>query len=349
MKANLIRVIVCIAIGFAIYSIVNRQGTYHESNYSVSYSDFIDDIRSGKITEVSIKGETIDGVRNNGERFVTYNPNDPRLVDELLEYKVKIKVAPPQRESLFMQIFISWAPMLLLIAVWIYFFRRQQGAGGPGGQMNFGKSRAKLMEEDQINVRFDDVAGCEEAKEDVMEMVDFLKAPNKFEMLGGQIPRGVLMVGPPGTGKTLLARAIAGEAEVPFFSISGSDFVEMFVGVGASRVRDMFEEAKKKAPCIIFIDEIDAVGRQRGGGGMGGGNDEREQTLNQLLVEMDGFSGNEGIIVIAATNRSDVLDKALLRPGRFDRQVNVGLPDIKGREQILKVHIKKVPLADDVN
>ena len=349
MKANLIRIFVCIAIGFAIYSIVNRPGTYQASNYSVSYSDFIDDIRTGKITAVSIKGETIDGVRNNGERFVTYNPNDPRLVDELLENKVKIKVAPPKRESLFMQIFISWAPMLLLIAVWIYFFRRQQGAGGTGGQMNFGKSRAKLMEEDQINVRFNDVAGCEEAKEDVMEMVDFLKAPNKFEVLGGQIPRGVLMVGPPGTGKTLLARAIAGEAEVPFFSISGSDFVEMFVGVGASRVRDMFEEAKKKAPCIIFIDEIDAVGRQRGGGGVGGGNDEREQTLNQLLVEMDGFTGNEGVIVIAATNRSDVLDKALLRPGRFDRQVNVGLPDIKGREQILKVHIKKVPLADDVN
>jgi len=249
-----------------------------------------------------------------------------------------------------MQIFISWAPMLLLIAVWIFFMRKQQGGGGGmGNQMNFGKSRAKLMEEDQIKIRFDDVAGCEEAKEDVMEMVDFLRDPSKFQALGGQMPRGVLMVGPPGTGKTLLARAVAGEAAVPFFSISGSDFVEMFVGVGASRVRDMFEEAKKKAPCIIFIDEIDAVGRQRGGSGMGGGSDEREQTLNQLLVEMDGFSGNEGIIVIAATNRSDVLDKALLRPGRFDREVTIGLPDIKGREQILKVHIKKVPQADDVN
>ena len=348
MKANIFRIFVCLAIGIIIYSVLNRQGNSIESNYSISYSDFISDIRNGQIDQVSIKGETIDGRRTNGERFITYNPDDPRLIDELLEFNVKIKVAPPQRQSLIMQIFISWAPMLLLIAVWIYFMRRQQGTGGMSGQMNFGKSKAKLMEEDLVKVRFNDVAGCEEAKEDVMEMVDFLKNPGKYEVLGGQIPRGVLMVGPPGTGKTLLAKAIAGEAAVPFFSISGSDFVEMFVGVGASRVRDMFTEAKKKAPCIIFIDEIDAVGRQRGSGNMGGGNEEREQTLNQLLVEMDGFSGNEGIIVIAATNRSDILDKALLRPGRFDRQVNIGMPDIQGREQILNVHIKKVPKAEDV-
>jgi len=349
MKIIVFRVIALFAIGFIIFSIFNRDNTYQESNYAVRYSDFIDDIRNGQVSKVTISGETIDGLRTNGERFITYNPNDDKLVDELLEYNVKIKVEPPKKQSLLMQIFISWAPMLLLIAVWIFFMRRQQGGGGTGNQMNFGKSRAKLMEEDQIKIRFDDVAGCEEAKEDVMEMVDFLRDPSKFQALGGQMPRGVLMVGPPGTGKTLLARAVAGEAAVPFFSISGSDFVEMFVGVGASRVRDMFEEAKKKAPCIIFIDEIDAVGRQRGGSGMGGGSDEREQTLNQLLVEMDGFSGNEGIIVIAATNRSDVLDKALLRPGRFDREVTIGLPDIKGREQILKVHIKKVPQADDVN
>lgn len=348
MKIILFRVFACLTIGFIIFSIINRDETYQESNYAVRYSDFIEDIRNGQINKVTIEGDTISGLRTNGERFVTYNPDDPKLIDELLEYRVKIKVTPPPKQSLFMQIFISWAPMLLLIAVWIFYMRRQQGAGG-GGQMGFGKSKAKLMAEDQVRIRFKDVAGCEEAKTDVMEMVDFLKDPSKFNALGGQMPRGVLMVGPPGTGKTLLAKAVAGEAGVPFFSISGSDFVEMFVGVGASRVRDMFEQAKKKAPCIIFIDEIDAVGRQRGGSGMGGGNDEREQTLNQLLVEMDGFSGNEGVVVIAATNRSDVLDKALLRPGRFDREVNVGLPDIKGREQILKVHIKKVPLDDDVN
>lgn len=350
MKTIIFRLLTCIGIGLIIYSILSRDEASIKSEYSVRYSDFISDIRNGQVTKVTINGNTVEGYLSNGEYFVTYNPNDPKLIDELLEYNVKITVDPPPRpQSLFSQILISWAPMLLLIGVWIYFMRKQQSAGGMGGQMNFGKSKAKLMSEDQIKVRFDDVAGCEEAKEDVVEMVDFLKEPSKFEVLGGQIPRGVLMVGPPGTGKTLLARAIAGEAGVPFFSISGSDFVEMFVGVGASRVRDMFEEAKKKAPCIIFIDEIDAVGRQRGGTGMGGGNDEREQTLNQLLVEMDGFSGNEGIIVIAATNRADVLDKALLRPGRFDRQVNVGLPDIRGREQILNVHIKKIPIADDVN
>ncbi|WP_031432823.1 ATP-dependent zinc metalloprotease FtsH [Methylomarinum vadi] len=347
MKAHIIRIFMLTVIVTVVISMFNRTGPSYERNYALSYSDFIEDIRGGAIAEVTINDEVVNGRRTNGERFTTYNPNDPHMIDELLQYGVKIKVAKPERPSAFMQFFMSWGPILLLIAVWIYFMRKQQ-AGGAGGQMNFGKSRAKLLEENQVKVCFDDVAGVEEAKEDVVEMVDFLKDPAKYEFLGGKIPRGVLMVGPPGTGKTLLARAIAGEAGVPFFSISGSDFVEMFVGVGASRVRDMFEQAKKRAPCIIFIDEIDAVGRHRGSG-MGGGNDEREQTLNQLLVEMDGFSGNEGIIVIAATNRADVLDKALLRPGRFDRQVNVGLPDIKGREQILKVHAKKIPLADDVS
>lgn len=339
-----------IVIGTMFFSIMGRMQPGYEKNYTILYSDFIQDIRNGAVAEVTITGETVKGKRTNGERFVTYNPDDGHMIDDLIEYGVKIKVATPEKQSMLMQIFISWAPMLLLIAVWVYFYRKQQGAGG-GGQMGMGmgKSRAKLLEEDEVKVGFSDVAGVEEAKEDVMEMVDFLKDPSKYEFVGGKIPHGVLLVGPPGTGKTLLARAIAGEAKVPFFSISGSDFVEMFVGVGASRVRDMFEQAKKRAPCIIFIDEIDAVGRQRGGSGPGGGNDEREQTLNQLLVEMDGFSGNEGIIVIAATNRSDVLDKALLRPGRFDREVHVGLPDIKGREQILKVHSKKIPLAEDVN
>ena len=342
-----------VVIGGMFFSIMGRVQPSYEKNYTILYSDFIQDIRNGSVSEVTITGETVKGKRRNGERFVTYNPDDAHMIDDLIEYGVKIKVATPEKQSMLMQIFISWAPMLLLIGVWVYFYRKQQGGGaggGPGGQMGMGKSRAKLLEEDQIKVGFADVAGVEEAKEDIMEIVDFLKDPSKYEYVGGKIPHGVLLVGPPGTGKTLLARAIAGEASVPFFSISGSDFVEMFVGVGASRVRDMFEQAKKRAPCIIFIDEIDAVGRQRGGAGPGGGgNDEREQTLNQLLVEMDGFSGNEGIIVIAATNRSDVLDKALLRPGRFDREVHVGLPDIKGREQILNVHIKKVPQADDVN
>lgn len=350
MKKILFFVVIVAAIGIVVSSIFNRNMPEYDPHYEISYSDFIEDVRNKVVTEVVIDGNSVEGKRTNGTRFATYNPNDMRMVDELLEYGVKIKVEKPQPPSTLMNILISWAPTLLLIAVLVYFMRKQsQMAGGRDGQMGFGKSRAKLMEEDQVKVRFKDVAGVEEAKEDVVEMVDFLKDPGKYEALGGKIPRGVLMVGPPGTGKTLLARAIAGEAGVPFFSISGSDFVEMFVGVGASRVRDMFEQAKKRAPCIIFIDEIDAVGRQRGGAGMGGGNDEREQTLNQLLVEMDGFSGNEGIIVIAATNRADVLDKALLRPGRFDRQVQVGLPDIKGREQILKVHGEKVPLADDVN
>ncbi len=344
----LIRIVLAVVVGTVLFNVFTRTTAKHEQNYTVSYSDFITDIRNHGISEVVIDGNDIEGRRQSGEPFSTYNPNDSRLIDELLEYGVKIKVERPEVPSLFLQILISWAPMLLLIAVTIWFMRKQQMMGG-NSQNNFGKSRAKLMAEDQVKVRFKDVAGVEEAKEDVVEMVNFLKAPGKYEALGGKIPRGVLMVGPPGTGKTLLARAIAGEAGVPFFSVSGSDFVEMFVGVGASRVRDLFEQAKKRAPCIIFIDEIDAVGRQRGASGMGGGNDEREQTLNQLLVEMDGFSGNEGIIVIAATNRADVLDKALLRPGRFDRQVQVGLPDIKGREQILHVHGEKVPLAEDVN
>ncbi|MGR8930268.1 MAG: ATP-dependent zinc metalloprotease FtsH [Gammaproteobacteria bacterium] len=349
MKKILIILVIVAAIGIVLSSIFNRTMPQYDPHYEISYSDFIEDVRNNVVTEVTINGNDVEGKRNNGTRFSTYNPNDMRMIDELLEYGVKIKVDKPEQPSTVMSILISWAPTLLLIAVLVYFMRKQSAmmSGGRDGQMGFGKSRAKLMEEDQVKVRFKDVAGVEEAKADVVEMVDFLKDPSKYEALGGKIPRGVLMVGPPGTGKTLLARAIAGEAGVPFFSISGSDFVEMFVGVGASRVRDMFEQAKKRAPCIIFIDEIDAVGRQRGGGNMG--NDEREQTLNQLLVEMDGFSGNEGIIVIAATNRADILDKALLRPGRFDRQVQVGLPDIKGREQILKVHGDRVPLADDVS
>jgi cell division protease FtsH len=350
MKKFLYFALVIAVIGVAVSSILNRNMPQYDPHFEISYSDFIEDVRNKVVTEVVVDGNYVDGTRNNGTRFSTYNPNDMRMIDELLEYGVKIKVEKPQPPSTLMNIFISWAPTLLLIAVLVYFMRKQsQAMGGRDGQMGFGKSRAKLMEENQVKIRFKDVAGCEEAKQDVVEMVDFLKDPGKYEALGGKIPRGVLMVGPPGTGKTLLAKAIAGEAGVPFFSISGSDFVEMFVGVGASRVRDMFTEAKKRAPCIIFIDEIDAVGRQRGGAGMGGGNEEREQTLNQLLVEMDGFSGSEGIIVIAATNRSDILDKALLRPGRFDRQVQVGLPDIKGREQILKVHGERVPLAEDVN
>ncbi|CAD6878832.1 Cell division protein FtsH [Methylomonas albis] len=349
MKKMFIFLTILIAAGLVVSAVMNRNMPEYDPHYEISYSDFIEDVRNKVVTEVVIDGNNVDGHRQNGTRFATYNPNDSRMIDELLEYGVKIKVEKPQQPSTLMNILISWAPTLLLIMVLVYFMRKQAAMGGRDGQMGFGKSRAKLMAEDQIKVRFTDVAGVEEAKEDVVEMVDFLREPSKYEALGGKIPRGVLMVGPPGTGKTLLARAIAGEAGVPFFSISGSDFVEMFVGVGASRVRDMFEQAKKRAPCIIFIDEIDAVGRQRGGSGIGGGNDEREQTLNQLLVEMDGFSGNEGIIVIAATNRADVLDKALLRPGRFDRQVQVGLPDIKGREQILKVHGAKVPLAEDVN
>lgn len=315
---------------------------------AVSYSQFLKEVKNGNISTVKIQDQTIYATTRNGQRFSTYTPpNDPKLIDELLLNDVQVNAVPPKETSLLWEIIISWAPFLLIIALWIYIMRQMQGGGGKGGPMSFGKSRARMLTDDQVKVTFNDVAGCEEAKEDVQEVVDFLKDPSKFQKLGGKIPRGVLMVGSPGTGKTLLAKAIAGEAKVPFFSISGSDFVEMFVGVGASRVRDMFDTAKKHAPCIIFIDEIDAVGRQRGAG-VGGGHDEREQTLNQLLVEMDGFEGSEGVIVIAATNRPDVLDKALLRPGRFDRQVVVPLPDVRGREQILKVHMRKVPLADDV-
>ncbi len=343
-------IILWVVIAVVLMSLFNSFGTRgSRADSAISYTQFIDSVKAGQIQQVIIDDKVIKGKTQGGERFKTYAPDDPHLIDDLLANGVDIKAREPEQQSMFMQIFISWFPMLLLIGVWVFFMRQMQGggAGGRGGAMGFGKSKAKLLEEDQIKVTFADVAGVEEAKEEVEEMVDFLKDPAKYQKLGGKIPRGALMVGPPGTGKTLLARAIAGEAKVPFFSISGSDFVEMFVGVGASRVRDMFEQAKKHAPCIIFIDEIDAVGRQRGAG-LGGGHDEREQTLNQLLVEMDGFEGNEGIIVIAATNRPDVLDKALLRPGRFDRQVTVGLPDIRGREQILKVHLKKVPTDDDV-
>jgi len=315
---------------------------------SMTYSSFISDVKAGRVQSVTIEGTTIRGTTIEGRSFRTESPNDPGLIGDLLANNVEIRAQEPQRRSLLMDVLISWFPMLLLIGVWIYFMRQMQGGGAGGrGAMSFGKSKAKMMSEDQVKVTFADVAGCDEAKDEVSELVDFLRDPSKFQKLGGKIPRGVLMVGSPGTGKTLLAKAIAGEAKVPFFTISGSDFVEMFVGVGASRVRDMFETAKKHAPCIIFIDEIDAVGRHRGAG-LGGGHDEREQTLNQLLVEMDGFEGNEGVIVIAATNRPDVLDPALLRPGRFDRQVVVPAPDVRGREQILKVHMRKVPLSDDV-
>jgi len=318
----------------------------------IAYSDFIEMVKTGQIQEVTINGRDIKGKLSGGAGFSTYSPEtsntaNTAMVGDLLIHNVTITATPPEGQSLLMQIFISWFPFLLLIGIWIFFMRQMQGGGGGRGAMSFGKSKARMLGEDQINTTFEDVAGAEEAKEEVAELVEFLKDPGKFQKLGGKIPSGVLLVGSPGTGKTLLARAIAGEAKVPFFTISGSDFVEMFVGVGASRVRDMFETAKKHSPCIIFIDEIDAVGRHRGAG-LGGGHDEREQTLNQLLVEMDGFEGNEGVIVIAATNRPDVLDPALLRPGRFDRQVVVPLPDIRGREQILKVHIRKVPEAKDV-
>ena len=321
----------------------------HGASRPIDYSDFVSEVKSGRVAKVTIDGPTVELEMHDGSRLFTYSPesdNGP-LIGTLLDNNVRVQAQAPDRQGLLMQIFISWFPFLLLIAVWIYLMRQMQGGAGGRGALSFGKSRARLLGEDQVRVMFSDVAGVDEAKEEVKELVDFLKDPGKFQKLGGRIPRGVLMVGSPGTGKTLLARAIAGEAKVPFFTISGSDFVEMFVGVGASRVRDMFEQAKKQAPCIIFIDEIDAVGRHRGAG-LGGGHDEREQTLNQLLVEMDGFDGNEGVIVIAATNRPDVLDPALLRPGRFDRQVVVPLPDIRGREQILKVHMRKVPSADDV-
>ena len=346
MAKNLI---LWVVIALVLMSVFNNFGPRRASTPQVEYSTFIADVKQGRVQKVVIEGRNIQGVRQTGERFTTYTPetDNSALVGDLLESGVVIDARPPEQQSLLMQIFISWFPMLLLIGVWIFFMRQMQVGGGGRGALSFGKSRARMLGEDQVKVTFSDVAGVEEAKEEVSELVDFLRDPAKFQKLGGKIPRGVLMVGLPGTGKTLLARAIAGEAKVPFFTISGSDFVEMFVGVGASRVRDMFEQAKKHAPCIIFIDEIDAVGRHRGAG-LGGGHDEREQTLNQLLVEMDGFEGNEGVIVIAATNRPDVLDPALLRPGRFDRQVVVPLPDIRGREQILKVHMRKVPLDKDV-
>ncbi|MGH8244988.1 MAG: ATP-dependent zinc metalloprotease FtsH, partial [Gammaproteobacteria bacterium] len=317
---------------------------------NVPYSQFISDVKTGRVEKITIEGNTIAGQYSDGSRFSTYSPesSNDALIGTLLENNVEIRGSEPNKNSFWAHAFISWFPILLLFGVWIYFMRQMQGGGSGRGALSFGKSRARLLGEDQIKITFNDVAGVEEAKDEVAELVEFLRDPGKFQKLGGKIPSGVLMVGLPGTGKTLLAKAIAGEAKAPFFTISGSDFVEMFVGVGASRVRDMFEQAKKHAPCIIFIDEIDAVGRHRGAG-LGGGHDEREQTLNQLLVEMDGFEGNEGVIVIAATNRPDVLDPALLRPGRFDRQVVVPLPDIRGREQILKVHMRKVALSDNVN
>jgi len=313
----------------------------------LDYSQFLEEVKAGHIEKVTIEGRTLKAMTTDGKRITSYAPSDLWLVSDLLKNGVKIEAKPEEEQSFLMSIFVSWFPMLLLIGVWIFFMRQMQGGKG-GGAFSFGKSKARMLDDAKERVTFADVAGCDEAKEEVSELVDFLRDPSKFQNLGGRIPRGVLMVGSPGTGKTLLAKAIAGEAKVPFFSISGSDFVEMFVGVGAARVRDMFEQAKKHSPCIVFIDEIDAVGRQRGAG-LGGGNDEREQTLNALLVEMDGFEGTSGVIVIAATNRPDVLDPALLRPGRFDRQVVVPLPDIRGREQILMVHMRKVPVAPDVN
>src|SRR5687767_2121514 len=338
--------VIWLVIGLVLMTVFNQFNTRQTAQAPMEYSQFLEEVKSGRISKVTIEGRQLKATTAEGKRVTSYSPGDIWLVSDLLKYGVKIEAKPEEEPSLLMNIFVSWFPMLLLIGVWIFFMRQMQG-GGRGGAFSFGKSRARMLDENQNQVTFADVAGVDEAKEEVAELVDFLRDPSKFQKLGGRIPRGVLMVGNPGTGKTLLARAIAGEAKVPFFSISGSDFVEMFVGVGAARVRDMFEQAKKNAPCIVFIDEIDAVGRQRGAG-LGGGNDEREQTLNQLLVEMDGFEANSGVIVIAATNRPDVLDPALLRPGRFDRQVVVPLPDIRGREQILQVHMRKVPIAPDV-
>ena len=333
-------------IGLVLMTVFNQFSTRQVAQNSIEYSQFLDEVKQGHITKVLIEGRTLKGTTTEGKRITSYAPPDLWMVSDLLKNGVKIEAKAEEEPSFLMNIFVSWFPMLLLIGVWVFFMRQMQG-GGKGGAFSFGKSRARMTDEAQNTVTFADVAGCDEAKEEVQELVDFLREPSKFQKLGGHVPKGVLMVGNPGTGKTLLARAIAGEAKVPFFSISGSDFVEMFVGVGAARVRDMFENAKKHAPCIIFIDEIDAVGRHRGAG-LGGGNDEREQTLNQMLVEMDGFEGHASIIVIAATNRPDILDPALLRPGRFDRQVVVPLPDIRGREEILKVHMRKVPIAGDV-
>ena len=344
MVKNLVLWVVVAVVMMTAYQSFNSNGV----SDSTDYTTFVYDVSNSQVKEARFDANEITVTKNDGSKYMTVMPplEDKKLLDDLLNKKVKIEGTPFEKRSLLSQILISWFPMLFLVGVWIFFMRQMQGGGGKA--MSFGKSRAKMLNQDQIKVTFADVAGCDEAKEEVGEVVDFLREPKKFQNLGGKIPKGILMVGPPGTGKTLLAKAIAGEAKVPFFTISGSDFVEMFVGVGASRVRDMFEQAKKNAPCLIFIDEIDAVGRQRGAG-LGGGHDEREQTLNKMLVEMDGFGGNEGVIVIAATNRPDVLDPALTRPGRFDRQVVVGLPDVKGREQILKVHMRKVPVADDVD
>ncbi|MEJ2317226.1 MAG: ATP-dependent zinc metalloprotease FtsH, partial [Gammaproteobacteria bacterium] len=347
MAKNLI---LWVVIALVLMSVFQTFTTNNTQSAAMNYSDFIAQVNDGNIESVEIDqyGRTISGRLSSGESFNTVAPADDQLVSDLLKNNVQIKAEAPEVASIWQSIFVNLLPIFLLLGIWIFFMRQMQGGGAGRGAMSFGKSRARMLTEDQVKVTFADVAGADEAKEEVVEMVDFLRDPSKFQKLGGKIPKGVLMVGSPGTGKTLLARAIAGEAKVPFFTISGSDFVEMFVGVGASRVRDMFEQAKKHAPCIIFIDEIDAVGRHRGAG-LGGGHDEREQTLNQLLVEMDGFEGNEGVIVIAATNRPDVLDPALLRPGRFDRQVVVPMPDIRGREQILKVHLRKVPAADDID
>ena len=338
--------VIWLVIGLVLMTVFNQFNTRQAAQAPMEYSQFLDEVKAGRIAKVTIEGRQLKATTTEGKRVTSYSPGDLWLVSDLLKFGVKVEAKPEEEPSLLMNIFVSWFPMLLLIGVWIFFMRQMQG-GGRGGAFSFGKSKARMLDESTNTVTFADVAGCEEAKEEVSELVEFLRDPSKFQKLGGRIPKGVLMVGNPGTGKTLLARAIAGEAKVPFFSISGSDFVEMFVGVGAARVRDMFEQAKKHAPCIVFIDEIDAVGRQRGAG-LGGGNDEREQTLNQLLVEMDGFEATAGVIVIAATNRPDVLDPALMRPGRFDRQVVVPLPDIRGREQILLVHMRKVPLAPDV-
>ena len=347
MAKNLILWLVIAAVLLTVFNNFSTESAPQNTNYS----QFVQQVQNQQVRSVTIDGYTISGERTDGSQFQTIRPaaEDPKLMDDLLSNNVTVVGKEPEQQSIWTRLLIASFPILLILGIFMFFMRQMQGGagGGKGGPMSFGKSKAKLLSQDQIKTTFADVAGCDEAKEEVEELVDFLRDPTKFQRLGGMIPRGVLMVGPPGTGKTLLAKSIAGEAKVPFFSISGSDFVEMFVGVGASRVRDMFEQAKKQAPCIIFIDEIDAVGRSRGTG-MGGGNDEREQTLNQLLVEMDGFEANEGIIVIAATNRPDVLDPALMRPGRFDRQVTVGLPDIRGREHILGVHLRKVPLADDV-
>ena len=335
-----------LVIGLVLMTVFNQFNSRQVATGAVEYSQFIEEVKAGRISKVVMEGRTLKATTSEGKRITSYAPPDLWLVSDLLKNGVKIEAKPEEEPSFLMNLFVSWFPMLLLIGVWVFFMRQMQG-GGKGGAFSFGKSRARMTDEAQNTITFADVAGCDEAKEEVQELVDFLRDPSKFQKLGGRIPKGVLMVGNPGTGKTLLAKAIAGEAKVPFFSISGSDFVEMFVGVGAARVRDMFENAKKHAPCIIFIDEIDAVGRHRGAG-LGGGNDEREQTLNQLLVEMDGCECHPGIIVIAATNRPDILDPALLRPGRFDRQVVVPLPDIRGREEILKVHMRKVPIAGDV-